>query len=140
MSHRRPSRRDYPRHVRIAEEVRKAVAAEIERLDEIRLVGVAVTGAELDRELRHGVVFVDAMSADVAQAESALADHRVKLQQAVARRARLRYTPVLEFRLDQAIESASRIEEILSGLDIPPGDEAEEQAGEESAEPADGTT
>ena len=65
------------------------------------------------------------MSADGVAAEDALEQHRVKLQRAVAGRARLRHTPVLEFRVDRAIETGSRVEAILSGLDIPPEEEAD---------------
>jgi ribosome-binding factor A len=43
-----------------------------------------------------------------------LAEHRWRLQSAIARQARLRHTPELRFRVDAVIEHAARIEELLA--------------------------
>ena len=46
----------------------------------------------------------------------ALGEYRSRLQRAIADRARLRRTPPLVFRVDEAARSAERIEDILRGL------------------------
>ena len=46
----------------------------------------------------------------------ALTHAHSRLQRAIARQARLKYTPVLEFEPDRAIEQGMRIDEILRHL------------------------
>jgi ribosome-binding factor A len=121
---RRGSRREYPRTARVGELLREVLASGIEGLDDDRLDLVVVTGVDVERELRHAVVWLDAEAADDAIA--ALERHRVDLQRIIAEQTRLRHTPVLEFRLDTAIGSGSRVDEILAGLDIPPPDDTDQ--------------
>jgi ribosome-binding factor A len=51
-----------------------------------------------------------------------LEDHRVSLQRELSKRVVLKYTPHLNFKLDNSIESGSRVLEIMQGLDIPRDD------------------
>jgi len=64
-------------------------------------------------------VFVtsDAESEDLFEA---LEEHRPRLQQAIAKQARVRRVPPLQFVSDEAVRSANRIEAILR--DIEAGD------------------
>jgi ribosome-binding factor A len=118
----RGSRREYPREARVSELIREILGERCARLadDDGRLEGVVVTSVEVERELRHATVWFDADDPDDARA--ALGDHRVDLQAAINDQARLRRTPVLEFRYDHAIAEGGRVDEILAGLDIPPAE------------------
>jgi ribosome-binding factor A len=118
----RGSRREYPREARVSELVREILGERCARLadDDERLGGVVITGVEVERELRQATVWYDADDPDDAHA--GLTEHRVDLQAAINDQARLRRTPVLEFRYDHAIAEGSRVDEILAGLDIPPAE------------------
>ena len=120
MSRPRGSKREYPREVQVGEELRRVVGRELERIDDDRLLAVVLTSIDVDRELTLAIVYYDDASNDPSAAEQALEDHRRALQSAVNNRTRLRRTPRLEFRIDPAIETGSRVDEILSGLEIPP--------------------
>lgn len=122
----RGSRREYPREARVAELLREILGGAIDRIDDDRLEGVVVTGVDVERELRSAVVWFDSDGPE--EAVEALGEHRTDLQTIINEQARLRRTPVLEFRPDESITTGNRIESILSGLDIPPDDEADGSA------------
>jgi len=122
----RGSRREYPREARVAELLREILGTAIDRIDDGRLEGVVVTGVDVERELRSAVVWFDSDGPDDAVA--ALGEHRAGLQSAINDQAHLRRTPVLEFRSDESISTGNRIEEILSGLDIPAAGDADPAA------------
>jgi ribosome-binding factor A len=119
-----PSNRRYSRLDRVNEALREVVADELELVDDERLELVTVTGARVDPDLRHALVWYSAMSAPAAddEVEAALVRHRVRLQAAVARQLRLKRTPELAFKPDPAIAVGSRVEEIIRGLDRGPGE------------------
>lgn len=108
----------YPRTARLNELVREIVAEELERLDDERLELVAVTQVVVDSDLRHAAVYFDSLAgadADDAVVE-ALGEHRVRLQAAIARQARMKRTPELAFRPDDVERGADRVERILRDL------------------------
>ena len=72
-----------------------------------------VTGVTVDPDLRHARVWFSSLS---PEATVALGEHRVRLQAAVGRQARLKRTPELEFRADPAVATGDRVEDILRGL------------------------
>ena len=109
----RPARR-YPRTARVNHVVQEVVADELERIDDDRLELVTVTGVEVDPDLRHATVWLSSLS---ESAEEALAQHRVRLQAAIARQMRMKRTPELRFRTDPAVETGRRVEDILRGLE-----------------------
>jgi len=109
----RPARR-YPRTARVNHVVQEVVADELERIDDDRLELVTVTGVEVDPDLRHATVWLSSLS---ESAEEALAQHRVRLQAAIARQMRMKRTPELRFRTDPAVETGQRVEDILRGLE-----------------------
>ncbi|MCI0677626.1 MAG: 30S ribosome-binding factor RbfA [Actinobacteria bacterium] len=93
------------------------LAEEIERLADTRLELVTVTGVDTSPDLRHAVVYVDVLGQDEhGSALEALGRASHRLQAAVGRQVRLKYTPSLEFRLDPAIATGERIEAILRDL------------------------
>ena len=118
------SNRRYSRLDRVNEALREVVADELELVDDDRLDLVTVTGARVDPDLRHALVWYSALSAPASDAdvEAALARHRVRFQAAVARQLRLKRTPELAFKLDPAIAVGTRVEEIIRGLRQAPED------------------
>jgi ribosome-binding factor A len=107
--------RQYPRTARINELVREIAADEIERLDDERLELVAITSVEVERDLRHAVVWFDSLrgEADDEAVLEAFAEARVALQAAIGRQARLKRTPTLSFKPDPAIRTGERVEQII---------------------------
>lgn len=117
--------RRYSRLARVNEALREVIADDLERLDDPKLHLVTVTGVRVSADLRHAVVWFSSLTgggraADVA---AALAQHRPRLQAAVASQLRLKRTPELSFSSDPAIDTGTRVEEILRGLspDAPTG-------------------
>ena len=135
-----PSSRRYSRLDRVNEALREVVADELELVDDRRLELVTVTGARVDPDLRHAVVWYSAMTAPATgeEVETALAQHRVRLQAAVGRQLRLKRTPELAFKLDPAIAVGTRVEEILRGISSSSGDEG--HPGNIPRSPEDGST
>jgi ribosome-binding factor A len=103
----------YPRVARVNELCREIVAEELERLDDERLELVTITHVGVDPDLRHATVEFSRLGEAEDVAAEALAEHRVTLQAAIARQARLRRTPELSFRPDEAIRAGARIEQLL---------------------------
>ena len=105
--------RSYARVARVNELCREILADELERVDDDRLVLVTITHVSVDPDLRHAVVEFSALGEDEDEAKEALDEHRVKLQSAIARQARLKRTPELRFSVDTVISRGARIEQLL---------------------------
>jgi ribosome-binding factor A len=105
----------YPRSARVGETLREIIADELVRIDDERLELVTITTIDVDNELNRAVVFYDSLAG--AEGDEVILDafgaHRVRLQAAIARQIRAKKTPILDFRPDDVIRSAERIEEIL---------------------------
>jgi ribosome-binding factor A len=110
--------RQYPRTARLNELVREIVAEEIERIGDERLELLAVTAVTVEPDMRHAVVFYDSLHGadDDEEVQAALGEHRVRLQRAIGRQARIKRTPELAFRADEAVRTAARLEEIMRHL------------------------
>ncbi len=108
------SHRRYPRTARVNHVVQEVVADELERIDDDRLEMATVTGVEVDPDLRHATVWLSSLS---SESEEALGQHRVRLQAAIGRQMRMKRTPELRFRMDPAVQSGQRVEDILRGLE-----------------------
>jgi ribosome-binding factor A len=121
-----------PRTARLGELLREVVAEELERRQDERLELVAITSVEVDAELDRAVVYFDSLRGEEADDEvlAALAEHRVRLQAVIARQVRARKTPVLEFRPDDVLRSAERIDQILRDNPLPQRPEATDSSGD----------
>jgi len=106
----------YPRSARVGATLQEIIADELVRIDDERLTFVTVTGIDVDPELNRAIVFFDSLDGEEGDAEiiEAFADHRIRLQQAIASQIRAKKTPILDFRPDLAIRSAARIDDILA--------------------------
>jgi len=91
---------------------------------------VTVTDVELSPDLQYARVFVSSLASgpEGEQAVKALQKANGRIRFLLGQRARLRFTPHLEFRLDTTAARASNIEQILHDV-LPPG--TEEQAARE---------
>jgi ribosome-binding factor A len=103
---------------RVSEEFREVVAEEIQRLKDPRVGFVTVTGVSVSPDLRRARVFYTVLGDDRARraTAAALLSARSHLRSAVGHQVRLKFTPELEFREDEAVRTSERIEEIIRGL------------------------
>lgn len=101
---------------RVDGSIREVLAAAI--ADDVTDPGVGfvtVTAVETSGDLRHAKVFISALGGPDEQQESIHALERAKklLQARIAREVRLKYTPVLEFVLDDSARRAQRLDTLL---------------------------
>jgi ribosome-binding factor A len=123
------------RLARVAEAVREVASETIlYELRDPRVKLVTVTRAEVSGDLQHAKVYVSVMGTDK---EQQLTLHGLRhaagfIQSKLARRLQTRYTPVLEFVLDQgvkhSIEMTRLINEALAEPAGPPSDETPSEA------------
>ena len=96
-----------------------------------RIMGlVTVTAVEVTRDLRHAKVFVSVLGSDSQRAATfdGLAGVAAHLRGRVGRALRLRVAPEIEFRNDESVAHAARIEQLLAQVrrddpaasDVPP--------------------
>ena len=115
----KPARTDTRRRVariaRLSETLREVIADELAKIDDDRLGFVTITSVDVDSEMNRGIVFYESMQGAEGDEQilEALNDHRKRLQSVIADQVRARRTPVLQFRPDDAIRAAQRIEEVL---------------------------
>lgn len=119
----RPPRADHgagpsQRQLRVAEEVRHALAALFERRDfrdpDLASAHVTVTEVRASPDLRHMTAFVSGLGRDLPEAQfAALKRAAPFLRGQVARAVRLKYAPELHFQPDTALGYAMRIAAVL---------------------------
>jgi ribosome-binding factor A len=99
----------------LGETLREVLADELVRIDDERLEFVTITRVDVDPEMNRGIVHFDSLSGEDGDDPilEAFADHRKRLQSAIAKQVRAKKTPILSFRPDDVIRSAERIEKIL---------------------------
>ncbi len=117
---RRPaSPNQVPRTARLGQVLREIVGEELERIDDERLEHVHVTAVDVDADLNRAIVYYDSLTGEAGDPDvlEAFAALRVRLQAAVGRQLHARKTPILEFRPDDVLRSAERIDSILRDLD-----------------------
>jgi len=105
---------------RVGEAIREEIATFLtESAKDPRIVGfVTVTGVDLTQDLRHAKVFVSVMGSDAEKAATfeGLASVASHLRSRVARALRLRVAPEIQFREDQTVARAARIESLLADI------------------------
>jgi len=80
---------------------------------------VTIHAVEITSDLRQCKVFVSVIGNDDQKTRviSELTDRRIDLQRELAKRVVLKYTPHLNFALDDSIERGNRVLEIIQDLD-----------------------
>lgn len=112
MSHNRPDRVAELVHAEIARVIR-------EESSDPRLEGVSVTHVEMTPDLEIARVGVLPLGGegDRSELEAALESACGFIRRQVGRRLRLRYTPALEFRIDEAYEEGVRMTTLLGRME-----------------------
>ena len=103
---------------RVAEEFREILAEELQRLKDPRIGFVTVTGVDVTPDLRRAVVFYTVLGDEKQERATAagLRSATPHLRQAVGRQVRLKVTPELEFRVDESLVRARRIDELIDRI------------------------
>src|SRR5215831_13989525 len=136
------------RLARVAEAIRETASQTI--LFEVRdprVKGVTVTRAEVSGDLQHAKVYVSVMG---SPREQQLCLHGLRhsagfIQSKLAARLQTRFTPVVEFILDEGVKKSIEVTRLINealGHPATPSQEEAEEAEDESpqrAETADGT-
>jgi ribosome-binding factor A len=120
---------------KVAEAIREVVSmAILTELKDPRVKDVTVTYVEVSSDLRHAKVHVSVMGDETHQELSlrGLQSAAGFLQAKIARQVEMRYTPRLNFILDQGVKHSIEIARILREV-LPPGEEiSTDDEGEES--------
>ena len=116
---------------RVGEAIREEIATFLtESAKDPRIVGfVTVTGVEVSPDLRHAKVFVSVMGSESEKAATfeGLASTSSHLRSRVGRALRLRVAPEIQFREDESVARAARIESLLAGIREPDEHKSEEE-------------
>jgi ribosome-binding factor A len=110
--------RDYPRTARLNRLFQEILAEELERIDDERLEMVTVMSVDCDASLDRAIVYYESLGGvdDDEDVLEALAEARPRLRSAIGRQARVKRTPELQFRPDDVVRGAARLEEVLRDL------------------------
>jgi len=110
---------------KVNELVREVVADEIADLKDPRIGFVTVTGVDTAPDLRYATVYYSVLGSEEEQAATgeALTQAAPRLQRAVGRQTRLKFTPHLVFEVDPSIESGLRIDALLQEIEAEPSAE-----------------
>jgi ribosome-binding factor A len=105
------------RMLRVNAILREVLAEEVERLNDARLDMVSITGVDTSPNLRNALVYVDVLDTEAHEpALAALRGASRRLQAAIGREVRMKFTPSLDFAIDPGVVSGERIEAILREL------------------------
>jgi len=98
--------------------MREVLAEEIRYLKDPRVGFVTVTAVETSPDLRRATVFYSVLGSDEERTATATAlEHAAPhLQGRLGGQVRMKFTPVLEFRVDPSIEHGVRIDKLLHDL------------------------
>ena len=109
------TRRRFARTARLSETLREVIADELSKIDDDRLGFVTITSVDVDSEMNRGIVYYDSIQGEDGDEQilEALNEDRKRLQSVIADQVRARRPPILQFRPDDAIRAAQRIDEVL---------------------------
>jgi ribosome-binding factor A len=106
-----------PRMLKVNSTLREVLAEEVERMNDDRLEMVSITAVQTSPNLRTATVFVDVLGVEAQDAALvALRKAAPRLQSAIGRQVRMKFTPTLEFSIDPGVIGGDRIETILRSL------------------------
>jgi len=107
-----------PRMRKVNELLRELIAEEAAELKDPRIGFLTITGVNTAPNLRTAIVYYSVIGDDDQHAETAAAlkSAAKRFQAAIGKQTRLKYTPVLEFRVDPAIDEGIRMDQLLQRL------------------------
>lgn len=108
-------RRRHERTARLSETLREVIADELSKLDDDRLQLVTITSVDVDSEMNRGVVYFDSIQGAEGDDKivEALNEYRKRIQHEIALQVKARRTPVLQFKPDETMRAAARIDAVL---------------------------
>ena len=115
---------------RINEEIQKAVAEMLRELKDPRVSGtmISITRVETTPDLRFAKIYVSFLEEDKAKdALKGLKSASGYLRRELGRELNLRYTPELQWSLDDSITYGARMLKLINSLDTGSSDEEAEQ-------------
>lgn len=103
---------------RVGEEFREILAEEIPKLKDPRVGFVTVTSVDVTPDLKRALVYYTVLGeeGDRKGTRAALRSASGHLKRVIGREVRLRFLPELDFREDESVESADRVEKLLMKL------------------------
>ena len=103
---------------RVGEEFREILAEEIPKLKDPRVGFVTVTSVDVAPDLKRALVYYTVLGeeGDRKATRAALRSASGHLRRVIGREVRLKFLPELDFREDQSVESADRVEKLLMKL------------------------
>lgn len=105
------------RPARVAQQIQEEVARLLQRgaIKDPRVGYVTITGAEIDRELRHATVYYSLMGDQTQKDETqrGLQSAAGFLRREVSRNIKLKHAPELHFKFDESVERGDKIERLL---------------------------
>jgi ribosome-binding factor A len=111
---------------RVDEAVKQVLSEEIPRLKDPRVGFVTVTGVDITQDLEHAAVWVSVYGTEKQKAGTleALEHATGVLQARVNKQLRLRRTPLIHFKYDNAVANGVRMTHLIDEL-TPPDEEPE---------------
>ncbi|MEA2002460.1 MAG: 30S ribosome-binding factor RbfA [Actinomycetota bacterium] len=107
-----------PRMRKVNELLREVIAEETTHLKDPRIGFLTITGVDTAPNLRNAIVYYSVIGDDEQHTATAAALKSAarRFQAVIGSQTRLKFTPVLEFRIDPAIEEGLRMDELLHNL------------------------
>ena len=107
------------RTVRVAEVLRKELAACMSQSLDLEGLLITISSVELPPDMKQAYIYVSTLNPEVDKevALKLLNRNRVAWQGSIGRRLGLKFTPQLIFRFDRAVERGDRVMEILTKLE-----------------------
>jgi ribosome-binding factor A len=107
------------RPVRVAEVLRKELAACMSHSLDLEGLLITISSVELPPDLKQAFIYISTLKPDLEEAEAlgVLNRNRKAWQSSIGRRLGLKFTPQLIFRFDRAVERGDRVMEILTKLE-----------------------
>lgn len=104
---------------RVNELLREVIAEEVRTLKDPAIGFVTITGVDTSPDLRTANVFYTALGTEEERAETAAALRRATphIQSRLGAQVRIKYTPALDFRVDESIETGMRIDALLREIE-----------------------
>src|SRR5271170_6108505 len=108
------------RTVRVAEVLRKELAACMSQSLDLEGLLITISSVELPPDMRQAYIYVSTLNPETEQEQAltVLNRNRKAWQSHIGRRLGLKFTPQLIFRFDNAVERGDRVMEILTKLDL----------------------
>ena len=120
---------------KVDELLREVLAEEVALLKDPRVGFVTVTGVDTSPDLRRATVYYSVLGDDEARTQTAeaLAHAAPHLQRRLGSQVRIKFTPLLEFRVDPAIDTGLRMGELLQRISQEPDEAPDDEEPEEPA-------